>query len=143
MINIGALTDAVIAHLSGEGLLIGDGIAPKESGWTQGSPNVDRFIPCTVIGTEAAVPSLDGLGMLPEWEVAFTLRHYGGARRQCDFQAHAARVAFQSVDGLSFGDPVHRIIRVRWSSLGGLVRLDQLNPPFWQAYDQVAVMCSR
>lgn len=143
MINVGALTDALVAHLSAQGLLVGDGQAPKESGWTQGSPNMDRFVPCTVIGSESAIPSLDGLDELPEWEVAFTLRHYGGARKQCDFQAHAGRVAFQGVSGLSFGSPVHRVIRIRWASLGGIVRMDQTTPPFWQAFDQVSLICSR
>lgn len=140
MIDIGALTDVMLTTFTPT-LLVGDGVAPKESGWTKGSPNIDRFVACTVIGTEGAVPALDGLLELPEWEVTVSLRHYGGTRQQCDYQAHAARVVLMTMRDKTFGSPAHKVIGIRWRTLGGLTRIDQTDPPFWQSIDSVALMC--
>lgn len=138
MISIGALTDTVTAHLAAS-TLVGDGLAPREGGWDQGTPNAGSFKSYTVLACDQGAPALDDL-TYPDWEVFFTLRHYGGSRKQCDWQADAVRSLIQALLDQTSG--TYKVIGVRWRSLGGPVHVDQTNPPLWQAFDQVALMCS-
>jgi hypothetical protein len=96
-----------------------------------------------VLVNEGALPALDSLGFIvPDWEVTFRMSYYAGARKQCDWQALASRNLVTGIHGASFGETTHEVIGVRWRSLGGIARVDQIDPPIWTATDSVTLTCS-
>lgn len=147
MIDIGALNDAIREALGEVGILIGDGQKPDDGGWEEGQPDVGRFVPYTVLLFEGAVPwsPFEVVGTDPfGWEVRWSYRHYGASRKQCDWQAVRARSALQEIRGLRSGvDDVFEVKGLQYPSLGGLVKVETVNPPFWQSFDQMLLNCSR
>lgn len=141
MIDTGALTTKVIERFAAHGLLIGDGVAPTAGGWSEGQPNVDRFVAYSTVSFDGAVPALPDLTIKPDWEALFSVRHFGGARKQCDFQATATRGVIDDLRRMTVGD--FTVIAVTWKSLGAMTRVDQTDPPYWQAFDLVALVCSQ
>lgn len=144
MINIGALTDLAFATIATTNLKVGDGVAPVDGGWLSGSANVDAFIPYTVISSVGAALALPDLWSEPDWSATFSLRSYGGSRKQCDFAANVARNAVKTLRDESFG-PVNwfKIINVADWRIGSVERLDQVDPPYWQVFDSFSLICSR
>lgn len=145
MIDTGSLVEEVLFRLRDGGKLIGDGVAPPEGGWSVGSPNVDQFVPYSVLGFNGATTTLPDLSTNPDWDVAFAIRHYGGSRKQADWQATRVRNVIEMSRGLTFsGSPFnYKVIGVyRWQ-LGTLDRNDQVDPPYWQTFDSFVLMCSR
>src|SRR5512139_649642 len=140
MIDTGAMTQKVLDALGNASLLVGDGVAPDTGGWITGSPNVDGFLAYTTVGFDGGTPAMPDVTTSTDWELTFSLRHFGGSRAQCDFQAKAARTAVTAVRHAVVGD--YTIIGVRWASLGPMSRNDQVDPPYWSAYDYVVLMCS-
>jgi hypothetical protein len=145
MIDHGALTDAILTQLATSGELIGDGIAPLDGGWLQGQPNQSIFVPYTVLVSNGSNPVIDGLDGNLDWAVNFSLRHFGGARKQVDWVANKTRVAIDA-NGLhksTFGTTqVYKIIDIQWQNLGSVSRVDTVNPAFWQSFDTVRFICS-
>lgn len=145
MISTGAMTQMLLSVLSSSGVLIGDGVAPKEAGWSSGTPNTGEFVAYSVLGFAGASPSNPEIHHRdPEWSTSWSLRHYGGGREQADWVADKVRTALMSVDRAPFGSvDAHRVIGVQWVSLGALSRNDTVDPPYWQSQDLVTLLTSR
>lgn len=140
MINTGLLTDELLDHMTAQGVLVGDGVAPKEGGWTSGAPNVEAFTAYTVVSYDGGSPAMEGLQTYPEWLVIFALRHYGGSRLQVDWASNKARNAVNGINSTVFD--AHKVIGVQWRSLGAVSRIDQTDPSMWQAFDSVSLHCA-
>lgn len=145
MIDIGAATKMILTQLRSTGLLVGDGIAPKEGGWVEGAPNIDAFLAYSVVGFAGASPAYPDVGLLrsQDWATTWTIRHHGGSRDQLDFQATAARTLCLDLHRKSFG-VAHSftVIELVWRSLGENIRNDQIDPPFWSSTDVIMLGCS-
>lgn len=150
MLDHGLLTDLVLAHLESQvaGLvdspalpLVGDGVAPDGGGWLEGQPGAGVFRPYVVVASAGAVPRyLDVSSFDPDWGVGFSLRSYGGSRKQCDWMATLSRRAVAGVASLAVGE--WRVIGVEWGTLGPVSRVDATSPPFWQSFDSVSLVLS-
>lgn len=141
MIDHAALTDELLVALARTGELIGDGVAPAEGGWLAGQPNVEAFRPYAVLvdGGTNPIRSPNLITKRTSWNATWSIRYFGGSRPQCDWIAGKFRLAVEAVMGLEFSniDP-HRIINVD-QMLGPVQRNDQVDPPFWQAFDNVVL----
>jgi hypothetical protein len=149
VIDIGAMTEMVIPLLASDGvtadLMVGDGVAPNDAGWTTGTPNTGGFVPYTVLGFDGATPVNPDLAKAdPEWSTRWSMRHYGATRPQADWVALAARRRILGVLQLPFGveDPF-RTIGITWNSLGPMQRNDTTDPPYWSASDSLILVVSR
>lgn len=149
MIDHGALTDLIISQISTTtGELVGDGIAPADGGWLQGQPNQNIFVPYTVVVSAGANVTINDLDGRLDFQVNWSLRHFGGSRKQCDWIAQKTRDA---IDGgpnnllhQNFGSVMqYKITAIQWQTLGAVSRVDTVNPAFWQAYDSVGIVCAR
>ena len=143
LIDTGALTDLVLAHLGTANVLVGDGVAPAEGGWLSGQPGAGVFRPYATLVVTGGVPAALGLDSdFPAWAVGFSLRSFGGSRSQCDAQAALARGAMEGLQQETFGAAAWVIAGVQWQALGAMVRVDASSPPFWQVFDTLALVCS-
>ena len=148
MIDHGALTDAIIAQLQTSGELVGDGIAPEEGGWLKGQPNRSVFVPYVVLvsaGSNVMINDLDGN---LDWTVNWNLRYFGGSRKQLDWIAtkirHTIDAGPNNLLHSIFGDiEPYKITAIQWQTLGSVNRVDTVNPPFWQCFDNLGFICSR
>lgn len=147
----GSMTDLVLSRLqqaidagvsSSAKPLVGDGVAPADGGWLQGQPGDGTFRPYTVLVSGGAVPRyLDVSTFAPDWAVSYSLRSFGGSRRQCDWMATLARKAAYAVHQGTFTG--WQVIGLEWGSLGPVSRVDSTSPPFWQVFDNVTfVVCA-
>ena len=147
MLDHGALTDLVLEHLTmqQEVVLIGDGVAPLDGGWQKGQPNQNVFRPYAVLVSGGAGVRENAVftGIDPTWAVTWSLRSFGGSRKQVDWTAHIVRQAIEGLMKKTFGSPTYKIHAVEWQSLGSVSRLDSTDPPFWQAFDSFATVCSK
>jgi hypothetical protein len=147
MIDSGALTDLVLEHLSVQTeVVIGDNAAPINVGWLKGQPNQNVFKPYAVLITSGGNvrEQANFTGIDPTWAVTWSLRTFGGSRKQVDWAAFVVRQALEGLMKQTFGsDPVYKIHAVEWQSLGSVNRLDTTDPPFWQIYDTFVTVCSR
>ena len=154
MIDHGALTDLVLATLGAQlGTAktspgIGDGVKPNETGWLGGQPGDDIFRPYLVLVSGGATPIGQDLETsTPMFGVTFSLRCFGGSRKQCDWMATQARSALFHVIREVFGDPkgdptkYWAVMGLTWGSLGALTRVDATDPPFWQVADTFTLNC--
>lgn len=146
MIDVGALTEMLLEHLrDGSDALVGDGIAPKEGGWLQGQPNKDVFRPYLVLVSQGASPreNTPWTGTDPAWAVTWSLRSFGGSRKQADWVALAGRAAVAGITKRTFGTDEHKVHALEWGGLGSVNRIDSVDPPFWQIFDTFTLVCSR
>lgn len=140
MIDTGALTDAVLELIAAGGVLVGDGVAPASGGWDKGQPKVSRFVPYSVTGMAGASVRAYNMGKpSDDWDVSFSLRSFGGSRKQADWAANLARLSITGMIGTRFGDYV--VGAVIWQSLGGVSRIDSVDPPYWQISDGFSLAC--
>jgi len=149
MIDHGALTDLLIYQLSTDtGELVGDGIAPAEGGWLKGQPNQSVYVPYMVLVSGGASVMINDLDGNLDWTVNWSLRYFGGSRKQVDWIANKARNAIDggpnNVLHNTFGvNQPFKITAVQWTNLGAVSRVDTVNPPYWQVYDSFGLVCSR
>ena len=145
MIDTGALTDALLAHLDAEtSMLIGDGLAPLEGGWLKGQPNQAAFRPYAVLICNGASPrDVVMTSSLPEWDVTWSLRCFGGSRKQVDWAAFEARKAVFGFVSSTFGNPSYKVYGLDWKQLGSVTRIDSVDPAFWQIFDTFTFACSK
>lgn len=146
MINHGDLTDLVLEHLRLQSdVEIGDGIAPVNVGWLKGQPNQNVFKPYAVLVSSGAsvreAPNFTGID--PTWAVTWSLRTFGGSRKQVDWASFIVRSAIEGLMKKTFGDPVFKVHAVEWQGLGAVSRLDSTDPPFWQTFDTFTTVCSK
>lgn len=141
MIDHGALTDALLAHLA-EVELIGDGVAPSGGGWVEGQPNVVAFRPYAVL-VDGGMQPITSPNLIktsrPDWTASWSLRYFGGSRKQCDWIAGLFRPAIEGLRGQTFGIDPHKIRSVDPLMMGAVSRNDQVDPPYWQAFDSLTL----
>jgi hypothetical protein len=141
VIDHGALTDAILASL-GAVELMGDGIAPNEGGWIMGQPNVVAFRPYGVLVDGGMMPVESPQlikGSRTDWKASWSLRYFGGSRQQCDWIAGVFRPEIDRLRNLEFGTDVHRILNTDPLVIGAVMRNDQVDPPYWQASDNLTL----
>jgi hypothetical protein len=156
MIDHGALTDLVLAHLqaqmaanpdvtAGKVPPVGDGAAPTEGGWADGQAGTGIFVPYVVLVSGGAAPfALDPGSSTPTWAVGWSLRSFGGSRKQCDWMATVAREAIGGLKKETFGTPeVWKVINTQWVSLGPVARNDSTAPPSWSVFDTVNLVADQ
>ena len=126
MLDHGALTDYVLAALTagiaanvtGSALpLVGDGVAPADGGWIHGQPGDGVFRPYVALVSGGASPINEHLDSFnPDWSVTFSLRSFGGSRKQCDWMATLMRGLIAGLAHHTVGS--WSIIGIRWGSWG-------------------------
>lgn len=147
MIDTGALTVLLLNHLTmgDPPLLVGDGVAPLEGGWTGGTPNTGEFKAYSVLSFQGAAPTHPDVDKAdPEWATRWGVGHYGGSRAQADWIATLSRARILTSLKQLFGDSdVFKVVSIVWTGLGGMSRNDQVDPPYWSASDTLILSVSR
>lgn len=142
----GLLTDALLDYLESEtsnGLLVGDGMAPLDGGWTGGEPGKGDFVPYVVLSTgPAQKQSRDPLGGMENssWLATYTTKHVGALRQQTDWaadQVRKAMVKFRPAHIDLDGD--WAIVQTTYPQLGAISRNDAVDPPYWELVDNLSV----
>lgn len=142
----GVLTDTLLDHLEGvlggTAVLIGDGIAPVEGGWTGGEPGAGSFVPYSVVATGPAQrQSKDPIGHdSSSWLTSYTFRAVGGTRAQCDWTADLVREGMTGwkVKGLDLGSN-WSIVQASFPNLGPVTRNDSVDPAYWEVVDNLSL----
>lgn len=144
MIDHGALTDRMIETLAqATEERVGDGVAPADGGWLAGQPNVGVFVPYLVLVDGGMIPRNDVMCDNPDWLATWSVRYFGGSRSQCDWIASKGRNALPSLDRMTFGGlDVYQVQSRDLVSIGAVTRVDQVDPPYWQCFDTVQLLCS-
>jgi hypothetical protein len=141
VIDHGALTDIILEYM-GQVELIGDGIAPSGGGWVSGQPNVVAFRPYMVL-VDGGMNPIQTPNLIktdrPDWSASWSMRYFGGSRRQCEWIAGQFRPSIAGLRGLEFGEDQHRILNVNPLMMGAVMRNDQVDPPYWQAFDNLTM----
>jgi hypothetical protein len=136
----GPLTDAIIAALSADGLVVGDGIKPLPAnagetpiaGFTDGPDST--FIPYVVVHSMAGGRA-DGTVGSPNadaWPMYTTISH-GATRSQCEQVADRVRAVLLAATFTVAGRQVQHIT-VDWYP--GAARDDEIQPPIWFASER-------
>lgn len=149
----GPLTDWLLDRLESElseinsAVLLGDGIAPEDGGWTGGQPGVGQFRAYTVITTAAATrlhasPIGDSAN---SWSAGYVFRSVGGSRQQAEWAADRTRVALDRVKkiNLDLMTGTWRLTKVHYETLGGVSRNDSTDPPYWELADTAGLWLDR
>lgn len=142
MIDHGALTERLLAHLSLTVDHVGDGVAPYDGGWLDGQPNSGAFVPYVVLVSQGAYPKVTTFCNGYDWDVSWSLRSFGGSRKQCDWIALQARESIDAFAQHVFGANPYAVKNVTWGSLGAVQRIDTVDPPYWQSFDSFSLYCS-
>lgn len=150
MLDHGLLTDLVIARLaemtatlapSASLPPVGDGVAPDSGGWIDGQPGSGVFRPYSVVVSGGAAPRYQDLSSFePDWAVGYSIRSFGGSRKQCDWMATLCRRSMASMVRMDVGG--WSVIGIEWGSWGPVSRSDATSPPFWQVFDTVTLVLS-
>lgn len=137
------LNDMLESSLAGK-VLVGDGIAPLEGGWSEGQPGEGEFRTyITINAGPARANNKSPLGMSNDsWLVDYSVRAVGGNRQQADWAADRFREALV-VFPSNYGDPNWRVIKRQFVALGAAARNDQVDPPYWELVDSVGLWVER
>jgi hypothetical protein len=130
------LLESMLVTATDAGLLVGDNVAPAEGGWVNGQPQSGIFKPYSVLMLMQS-GSTDGFCGPSEWVTQFSVRHFGASRKQLSWVSNQIH---QVLDGQtrwkgSGWQEIHR----HWTAFGSVVRVDSVDPPYWQAYDALEV----
>lgn len=143
MIDTGAFTDQLLVRLkdASNRYLVGDGIAPKEGGWS-GSPDSGVFIPYTVLTCLGGAPRNPGPNLDQiDWQLTFSLRTHAASRLQVDKALSLIRPVIDALDNTLDSVGVYTVRNVTWESLGGVTRTDQGNSAMWSVTDSFGLVC--
>lgn len=142
----GPLTDAILdfltAALQPHGILVGDGIAPNDGGWTGGQPGEGNFRSYVVVSTLQAskgfqdpVPGGD-----TSWRASYGLRSVGALRHQSDWTADKARQAMKDYKPKHIDlDGDWRVLKTSFETLGPVTRNDTSDPAYWELLDTATI----
>lgn len=128
-----AVTSALLAKLTGAGLVVGDGVKPNDGGW-QGAPGESAFVGYVVVHPLFA-SDIDGTLDDPSGDVwpIHQISAYGESRAQCETVADLARTALLSGAFVVAGRNTGPLIV---EAFGGAIRFDDVQPPLWQSADR-------
>lgn len=145
----GLLTDLLLDHLAPlfavTPVLLGDGIAPKDGGWTGQEAGKGNFRSYVILSTAAGGPNFTEplRGNDTSWKLTYNVRGVGGNRQQADYACDVARPLFSDLGRLSFpvgkADQMWKITRSRYVGLGAVQRNDSVDPPIWECMDTLEV----
>lgn len=144
-------TDAMLVHfvekLENTGVLVGDGVAPPDGGWTPEGMGFKEFVGYTVLGVASLTIGPDGTLGDDFGDPRFTLflRGYGGSRGQADFVADVARNALYTwvLATLPLDSYNWRVVSVTFPRLAGPMRVDTVDPFYWAVTDTAQVTLHR
>lgn len=129
------VTDAVIAALDAAGLTVGDGQKPDSAGWNAART---RFEPYVVVHglpggtTDGPLDDADA-----DAEPLYQITAHGASRAQAEWCADEARTVMLAA---AFTISGRTVAQVSIDMLGGCRRVDDLQPPQWQAVDRYRVL---
>ena len=151
MIERRKLTKALIDAIKTEGNPVGKAQAPQQGGW-QGQPNADgsNFVPYVMV-TPNPTSATRGVYEGPlddwqaDWQLSYTVTSFGIDPDQAELMADRARLAAHTIvhDQISGGENTYNVQQVRVDALGGLVRVDATEPPYWAQSDQINLWVSK
>lgn len=142
------VTQALLAALAASQKPVGDAIMPNNAGWSGNQPNKDgsNFTPYVVLTPGSASGASGPIGSSQaDWRLPYSLASFGVSRQQCEWMADRARDLAESLRGqeLSLGTGNFRVQNVLVDAIGGLVRVDATEPPYWGQIDQITVWLSK
>lgn len=148
MLNRRTLTKAVIDKVKEIGKPVGDGVTPKNAGWTGGQPNADgtNFVPFSVIGVGSSSNSAGPISdFQADWQTTYTVSSFGVSREQAEWMADSARSNLALLKGttLDLGDSNYKVISVRVDAIGGIQRVDATEPQYWGQTDAYTVWVTK
>lgn len=131
------LTDAIVAALEAEGLLVGDAIRPDGGGWwdttndVPGTPDVHPFVPYVDVWPVSGGVA-DGTLAKPYADAHpdYILRVFAANRAQCEFIQDVVWEAMLSLSVVLTGRQVQL---VRPDVMPGVFRDDDVQPPVFFA----------
>jgi hypothetical protein len=145
----GPLVDLVLAHLNAGiatasiDLLVGDGTAPKDGGWTKGQPGTGTCRPYLVLTDVGASPRPFGDAVRDQdtsWSQNYSVRYCGGSRQQAHWAGDHSRASLQDLQKTVVAIPASwKIVRIMYASLGPVMRNDSIDPPLWEGSDSVTL----
>lgn len=145
----GPITKAILAAARSTEFPAEVSLLPKEGGWRDGAPaGPDSvFTPYTVITPQTASFSVGALDYgQDDWHLPYGLNYYAIQNTQIEDFADLVRVAVAGIVGSVVTVPNgrdYKIIKVAFPSIGGVVRVDQSDPPFYIQTDAAEVWVSR
>lgn len=141
MLDRGTLTDQILFHLTdGTGLLVGDHTAPKDGGWSSGTPNTGTFVAYSVLmaGSVMITPNSFDKSKF-DARANYTVRTYGMGRKQTDDIASQVRARFETSPKSSISGHIPRLF---WcSQIGAVERISSNDPASWRITDAFTVEC--
>jgi hypothetical protein len=143
MIERRLLTTAVVDAIAMTGKPVGLANAPVAGGW-DGQPNMDgsNFTPYAVVtpntATNAQGPMSDPQA---DRQIPYSIASFGVMPEQAEWMADEARNAVESLKKttLTLGDRSYKVQQVRADVVGGLMRVDSTEPPYWGQVDVVTL----
>lgn len=145
----GPITKAVLAAARSTEFPAEVALIPKDGGWRDGAPagNLSLFTPYTVVVPQTASFTTGALDYgQDDWHLPYAFNYYAIQNTQIEDFADLVRVAVAGIVGSVvpiLSGPDYKIIKVAFPSVGGVVRVDQSEPPFYIQTDAVEVWVSR
>lgn len=123
------------------------GRTPPNAGWSP-APNKEGsvFTPYSILNPQNAShaegPISDSQG---DWWLPYTVTCYGVDPSQTEGLADSCRTSIGDIQHrtISLDDGDYYVQQVRVDSIGGLVRADVLDPPYWVQADTVSIWVSK
>lgn len=139
MIERRLLSAAIVNALRAEDIVTGLAHAPDGGGW-DGQPNKDgsNFVPYTVVTPNSAnFASGPASDPQADRQLPYSLASFGVAAEQCEWMADKARAAAENLKktAVTLGDRSYNVQQVRADLIGGIVRVDQTEPPYFGQMD--------
>ena len=128
-------------------ILVGDGIAPEEGGWTAGQPGRGEFVPYVTLSGGSGTPApANHLGdRFADWVVSYQLRATGASREQADWIGDRASAALWAHvgDKVNLDGTTWKLIDLRLPNRGAPSRTDATDPPYWEASEVADLWLTR
>ena len=80
-----------------------------------------------------------------DWQLSYTITSFAVDTNQVEWMADRARLTLHPLvhTELTSGEEVYNVQQVRVDALGGLVRVDATEPPYWAQSDQITIWLSK
>jgi len=147
MIERRLLTQAVLVAIEETEKPVGVANSPLAGGW-QGEPNLDgsNFVPYVVITPQTATFATGPMSdPQADRQIPYAISSFGVMPDQCEWMADKARTAVEALKKatVELGDADYKIQQVRTDVMGGLVRVDSTDPPYWGQVDVITLWLTR
>lgn len=148
MFDLGALTTYLQLVVSDGLYATGVGDAPKEGGWTGGTPGEGTYKPYLVLMHAGSSPLFEdtlGGGTEMDWMVNFTIRASAASYKQLTALGSKWRGHIDTwvKPGERFGTPPWQVANVKWNSLGPAEPNRSTSPATWRQQDSVGIIVTK